>query len=459
MLPQPIDGRRPSAPRSAWWRIAVMGVMLALLLFVAVFDGFGGTETTSNERVVLRPALPAAELYTPDPAILALAKDSTRRERLLREPQPFEHLLEKALNVVPDIAAALGMPTEQVPIARLRADPSRHRGRYLWYKGVLEALSPGKSRHPVPRYQVHEGRLRTDSGEQVLFAFSVPPPEDLVVGKDWVRIEGFFLKLRDDHFPPIDQAPILVGAELTRSLPDWRAVEELDPAVLARIHDGNVGGTIVDEQDMATPLVEAQDVPLWHLASYAAHQRATLPPAEFDRFPALTTEAQWRELESGSSPKGSRYRLMGTFQLGRTFAAKTNPLGIESWSEVWIQCRDLGGRTLPIWLPIALGDEWRRNQTVIAHGYFFKRYLYVSQNGERHFAPLFVAASLEPFSISLGLFDNAIARLFAGLVAIVTLGFLLWARRDRRQHREHETQLIERRRRRRSNTTPAGQSA
>lgn len=443
---------------SEWFRIILMGVFLAVLIFVFFFDGLGG-ETTSNERAMLAPTLPPAAVYTPDPEILAEAKDSTRRDRLLRDERPFQHLLEKSLAVVPDIARALNIPAQPIPVARLRADPDRFRGRYLWYKGILESLSPGKPGHPVRGYEIHEGRLRTESGDQVLFAFSLPPPEGLQIGKDWVRIEGFFLKLRDDHFPVIEQAPLLVGLELTRALPDWQAVETLDPQVLGRVRDGAMaGGVVVDQQDMGATLAESQDVPLWHLASYAMHQHLTRADADVEALPAFTDVAQWRELEAGDVPRGTAYRLLGTFQLGRTIAARDNPLGLDGWSEVWIQSRDLAGRTIPIWLPKRLGDEWRRNQTVKLVGYFFKRYVYESQNGERHYAPVFVAADLTRFSLSRNLLNNGITWTFAGIVALVGVAFFAMARRDRRRRLQHEQDLVDRRRRRRD-VTPAGQHA
>lgn len=442
-----------------WLRIIVMGVFLAILVFLFFFDGIGGKKE-SNERAMLPPSLPPASIYTPDRTILAEAKDSERRDRLLRDERPFQHLLEKSLAVVPDVARALDMPAEPIPVARLRADPDRFRGRYLWYKGILEAISPGRPGHPVRGYEIHEGRLRTETGEQVLFAFSLPPPADLMVGQDWVRIEGFFLKLRDDHFPVIEQAPMLVGLELTRSLPDWQAVEELDPQVLDRVRDGNVGGVVTDEQDMGATLAQSQDVPLWHLASFAMRQHQTKTDTDVAAVPAFAQVEQWREMEAGNVPRGTAYRLLGTFQLGRTLGARANPLGLESWSEVWIQSRDLAGRTIPIWLPKRMSDNWRRNQTVQMIGYFFKRYIYTSQSGERHYAPVFVAADLAEFTVSRSLLNNAITMGFAGIVTIVSVAFFFMARRDRRRRAVHEDDMVDRRRRRRGrDVTPTGQHA
>ena len=47
-------------------------------------------------------------------------------------------------------------------------------------------------------------------------------------------MEGFFLKLRDAHFPkPLDRAPMLVGPELFPAYAEWSPVETLDPEILA----------------------------------------------------------------------------------------------------------------------------------------------------------------------------------------------------------------------------------
>jgi hypothetical protein len=144
---------------------------------------------------VLEESTPLPEL---DPEIMARARDGTRAERLVTDVEPLEHLLERSLLVTPAVARKLGMPAQPEPISRLRQHPDRYRGKYLWYKGQLELLLPPKPGHPVPGYSLYEGLLRTADGEPVLFAFSVPPAEGLAEG-DWVRMEGFFLKLRDTH--------------------------------------------------------------------------------------------------------------------------------------------------------------------------------------------------------------------------------------------------------------------
>lgn len=452
--------RRPALSGREWTRIVVMGVFLALTSFFAFFYDAASAPGDGGGPAVVTDETPVPEL---DEEILALVKDASRTDRLMMEEAPLAHLLEKSLLVVPSVAAKLNMPEQPIPIAKLRSDPDRYRGRYLWYKGTLEWLSRGRPGHPVRGYRIHEGRLKTPGGEPVLFYFSEEPPEGLKVG-DWVRVEGFSLKLRDTNLPvKIDMAPVLVGPEIFKAYPDWKAVEKLDAAVLARVKDGVlVDGRLVDEQDVRKMLDRSQDVPLWHLASYAMHRERTMTPQERQAFTPFVHKDQWRAIELGKVAKGTPYRLLGTFQIARTMRAKPNPLGIEHWTEVWIQCRDLGGRTIPIWIPEKLDPSWRRNMSVWANAYFFKRYVYQAEywrkirRGDREvrakvredrYAPLFVAATIHRIELSEGLLTNQITLLFAAIALVVTVVFLVSALRDARRSRKFENERIERRRR------------
>jgi hypothetical protein len=425
-----------------------MGAVLALLLFFTFFYQPAAAGLDTGAPAVLEESTPVPEL---DRELMALAADRTRAERLATEPEPFAHLLEKSLLVTPAVARKLQMPALPVPVASLRRQPDHYRGKYLWFKGQLEYLSPPQPGHPVPGYQAYEGRLRTSDGEPVLFAFSMPPPQGVGEGS-WVRIEGYFLKLRDAHLPsPLDMAPMLVGPELLAAHADWEAVEQLDPAVLARVRDGRWNGHEFEGgEDMGALLVDSQDVPLWHLAGYAMRQDEKLAAADRRRVPAFTHEGQFEQLRTGELGKGTGLRILGTFVQARILPARVNPLGIESWSEVWVQVRELAGKAIPIWIPGPVEPTWKRHMPVTCLGYFFKRYSYTTTQGEVRWTPLFVSARLEPVELAGNALGNAMAMAFAGLVAVVASIFAVMAWRDRRQRERHETLLLERRRQRRA---------
>lgn len=454
-----------------WLRIGAMGFVLALVVFMLFFTQSAAMKE-GPPAVETSPEVDATPVPQLDPAILAEIADSTRTDRLLvPKEEPLQHLLEKSLAVTPSVAKKLGMPPAPVPIDEVRNAPDHFRGRYLWYKGKLEALSGPKPGHPVPGYDWYEGRLRTSDGEPVLFAFSVPPDPSLTIGS-WVRMEGFFLKLRDAHLPvPLDRAPMLVGPKLFKAYPDWQAVTELDPAVLARVDDGTwkenpgppqegvANGDFVDAPDVGKMLDESQDVPLWHLASYAMH-KVDDPALQWNKLPPFVTKEQLDAVRSGEMKKGTPVRLVGVFQYARVMPASPNPLGIDSWTEAWIQVGGgLGGKMIPLWIPKALDSHWRKKETVVATGFLFKRYRYETQNGATKWTPLFVVAQLHPFQLSGNELSNPITYAFAGLVLLVVIVFFVMARRDRRQRQRHEATLLERRRKRRALTSSLAENS
>ncbi|HLU38418.1 MAG TPA: hypothetical protein VK081_03480 [Planctomycetota bacterium] len=445
-------GRRRAAflPIREGPRVALLGVLLAFLVYVTFFYNPAGPPSDVSPVIVEKTPVP--EL---DPAILAQIRDETRNDRIPVEPEPLAHLLEKSMMVVPSVAKALGITDEPMPIGVLRANPAAHRGRYVWFKGQLEALDGGREGHPIKGYRIHEARIRTGDGEPVLFTFTVPPPEGLAVG-DWVRVEGFFMKLRDAHYPvPLNQAPLLVGPEIFRAYPDWKAVEKLDPAVLARIKDGvRENGVDVDLQDADVRLPHAQDVPLWHFASYAQHRAATMTPEEIAALPHFENKDQWDAIARLQGERGKAWLLTGIFCRAHVIEAKTNPLGIENWSEVWLYSRGFAHRPFAVWIPKHVG-EWIRNDTARCVGYFFKRYVVEGGDGKPHLSPLFVAADLERVEFNPLAASKKIGLAMGAFAALLVVVFFVLSRRDRRDRERYEQEMVRRRRRRRGAPVPS----
>lgn len=424
-------------------RIAIMGVILAAIVYFVVFH------ETKNDAVDVSPVIvETPNVPTLNADILKGIADSTRNERIPVEREPLAHLLEKSLLVVPAITKRLGMPDTPVPFDVLRADPQRFRGRYLWYKGELEALAEPTDGHPVRGYKIHEARIKTQDGEHVLFRFSVPP-KDLAIG-DWVRVEGYFLKLLDAHFPvPLSLAPLLVGPELQRAYPDWQAVETLDPGVLGALRDGVVeNGMDTDLQDAPVRLPFAQTVPLWHLTSYATHQWLTLPPEQLAAAETFDQKEQWSAIYNGRMERGRAFKLFGIFLRAHVIAARPNPLGIEYWSEVWLLNRAFGARPFAVWLPYNVG-EWKHSDTATTTGYFLKRYVVPGSTGEQHFSPVFVSARLERIDFSPTRTMRTVGLALGIGAGLLTAFLFLLNRRERKGSAQHMQEMSERRRRRR----------
>src|SRR5690606_12109007 len=115
-----------------------------------------------------------------------------------------------------------------IPVSVLRTNPDAYRGAYLWYEGELGYVSPARPGHPVQGYGIHEGWIVTPDAETVLFRVSEPP--DRVREWQFVRVEGFFMKLRDSHhMRRCERAPLLVGPEVFPDFAPWEPVTEIDP--------------------------------------------------------------------------------------------------------------------------------------------------------------------------------------------------------------------------------------
>ena len=444
-------GSGPDEPESAlgeWVRIAFIGLILAALIGSFVLIDYGPPAEQIGGPATTTTAPPVPKL---DSALLAKVKEDERVHRIQVESAPFLHLLEVARDIVPAVAKALGMPEHMLPLADLKEKSDRYRGQWLWYRGRLDERP--RSRVSEPNGSVStwwEARIRTAEGEPFLFAFSVKPDDKLDKGS-WVRAEGFFLKLRDMNTPvELDQAPMLVGAELLADFADWKPVDKLDRETIATVRDGRViNRHLVDDGgDSRRPIDEAQTLPLWHLASFVREEFKKMTPEHVLALPKFITEEQWNDFLHHNTPKGEMVGILGSIQKVRTIEARTNPVGIERWSEAWVQVRELGGRILPIWLPKQL-EPFRVGEAVYLAGYFYKVCTYTSVTDEDHAAPLFVAADLLRYKLpeyAMGWY------LWVPIVGFMLLliAFAIWfSRRDQRQGEAMEKAIVNLRRRHR----------
>ncbi len=447
---------RPPVPRGPAVKFAVLGLLLGILAYIAFFWQ-GPTRVVDPTETPPEP--PVVEAPTLDRAVLTKARDASREERLVLEPEPLSYLLEKSLNVSPPVADALGRRSAPVPVADVAAAPDRWRGEWLWYRGRLEELAGPKPGHPVRGYSIWEATLRTAANETVLLTFSLPPEGNVHKG-GIVRAEGFLLKVRDLTFPDErNGVPMLVGNSLLRDYEAWPPVTTLDPAQFAGIRDG----AYVDDRfepgpDCSIGLADDQAVPLWHLGSLALHEAPLRSKAEWRARPAFASKAILTEALRGRMERGTPVRILGQFVQARTQKAAPNPAGIEDWTEAWVQIRDLGGKTVPLWLPGKVRP--------LAHGtglevnaYYYKRIVYETLRGTEVITPVFVATELEPFVLRNPPEMQRIALWLGGGALALTLWIFLSQRKLARQEDESQRAIAQRRRRRRAQELATGGTA
>lgn len=438
-MPAPASPRiLPPLPPAA--RFILGGCVVALLVYGMTLLEPPAPKARPDE-VPPAAVVPLPEL---DDKVLAGAHDATREQRLVLEVEPLRHLLAKAIDVGPTVAAALGMPEKPVPVADIRAEPDRFRRRWLWYEGVLEELSGPREGHPIRGYSIHEATVRLADGNRVLAAFSLPPDEAVRVD-GWVRIEGFLLKLRDTTYPQaIEMAPMLVGRSIQRDYEDWPPVTRLDQELLAKVDDrsywpGDTAWHTIEED---------QTEALWHLAAYVRDTASTRSLAEWRHTGTLNTHEVHQKLVDHEIPRGTPMRIFGPLIRRTTLVAPTNPAGISTWTVAWVQVREYGGGVLvPIWVPKRVDIATRAQLEV--RGYFYRWYAYETIENERRRVPLFVAADLDVYELEVDKTMRSIGLWLGGLVCLL-LGALFWSqRRAARDSLQHSRDMDARRRRRR----------
>lgn len=428
-----------------WLRLAFAGGVFAFIFYVALFF-----ESSPDDK---RPTA-APEILVPvpslDDALLDTVRDTTRDERLVLESQPFQHLLQVALDVVPSVAHALGMPDEPVPLAVVQEDPQRWHRRWLWYEGVVEDLTGPRDGHPVKGRSIYEATIRLADGQHVIAAFTIPPPDDVFRGS-WARVEGFMLKLRDTTYPiEVQRAPLLVGRAIQRDYEDWAPVTSIDPQLLAKIDNSNFWPGSQTWQSVDDDQCEA----LWHLGAYARDTASTRTFADWRKFGTLNVHDTLPLLTANKVQPGQPIRLLGTLIRRTTIAAPANPAGIKHWTVAWMQVRDFGGHVIPVWVPKRVADLPERIDLEV-RGFYYRWYVYETLDGTRLHVPLFIAADLDPFRLEI----DGVASWLSGVLATFVIGCmgLAWwiQRRWAKSSLEHQRHLDARRRLRRERQAAA----
>ena len=450
-MPPPPDLKPlPLMPTGAIVRLGAAAMLAAAMLYLAVFWNpvvaiDEGNLADTEPTLVAVPDI--------DASLLQQAKDATREQRLFIESEPLSHLLANSLNVSPEAARALGMPPQMVPLEALRTHIDEWRGRYVFYRGKVEELNGPRLGHPVPGYGIYEATLRLADGSAILFTFSQAPAAAVRIGS-FARAEGFVLKLRDVAYPvEMSKTPLLVGAQLREDYEDWGPVTQLDSSTLDMVID------VQREDDRLTSTEESwrtidqdQSRALWHLAAFA-RDAAPRPKEEWRRAPALNAQEVWDHLKRNEVVRGTAIRLLGTLAAVRTITAQPNPAGITEWTEAWMQVRDLGGKTIPVWLPGAIRQPLGTSLEV--RSYYFRRYSYETRRGQQLWTPLFVAAALDPFVFDTGRGLKEISA-YALAATLAIMALVYWGtRRERQRSLAQEDALIDRRRKRRQKLAAA----
>lgn len=420
-------------------KFGLLGLFAAAIGYYAIFfDSHSAAPAATEPAPEIAVRVPEV-----DGRILALARDATREQRLVIDPEPLRHLLEKAIDVSPATALALGMPNDQIPVEEVRERSDELRGRWIWYKGVLEELNGPREGHPVENHSIYEATVRLSGDERAICTFSIPPGADIRRG-GFVRIEGFFMKLRDTTYPhAINEAPMLVGREIQRDYEDWAPVKELDTALLAEVDDSDP----FPGEKMWHEIEEDQGTPLWHLAAYARDTYDDLTLEDWRKRPVLNVADIHDKLVAGEVARGTPIRVLGSLVKRRAIAAPANPAGIDYWTVAYLQSQDYAGVVVPVWVPKHLGDMPLRTDLEV-RGYYYRWFAYESLDGVHRRTPLFVAGDLDRYDLGTGETMETLGLIIGSLLLVMMLTIFLAQRRAKRESERHSREMDERRRRR-----------
>jgi len=418
------------------------------------------------------PASPAAQgtgATTPlhsnvDFELLKEVNDATEAERIVREPQPFLHLLIEAGKLEPGDFTRLGARVADDALYReLLLRPAEWRGQPITAKARFnfstEEKVPLGARDPAGEelsFRYWRGVATDDFGR--IWSFSLlEEPTGLVAG-DVIKIEGFFFKklaLFDRKYPEelIDPTAHLVGKRIVKSWLPMAPVTELSSELLAEVRD-------------ATPEErrELPDEPLWHLLSFVQQadgdsiaRSAAEAAAAFERADPDARDATYEALlRDPAAHRGAPVRLVGALldrQPPRS-RDEENPLELPHiWQTLFVH----GGPTFSYLISAEAPPEWAAGQAAVqVEGLFYKLHAYEARNDRMVTCPVLVVKRFVPLYPGIDELRSGISWILIAISAPLVAVMLLLAMRDRKAAAALQEARLARRRARKAPPSGAG---
>jgi hypothetical protein len=401
---------------------------------------------------------------TVDFELLKEVNDATEAERIVREPQPFLHLLIEAGKLEPGDFTRLGAHVADEALYReLLLRPAAWRGLPVTAKArfnfATEEKVPLGARDPAGeelQFRYWRGVATDDFGR--IWSYSLlEEPTGLVAG-DVIKIEGFFFKklaLFDRHYPEelIDPTAHLVGKRIVKSWLPMAPVTELSSELLATVRDDSL------DERRALP-----DEPLWHLLSFVQHAdaewiaaSAEASEAAFDRENPDARDATYQALlREPALHRGTPVRLVGALlDQPPSSRDEENPLELP---HIWHTFIVHGGPTFTYLVSAEPPPEWAAGQAAVqVEGLFFKLHAYEARNDRMVTCPVVVVKRFVPLHIGIDELRSGISWILITISAPLVAVMLLLAMRDRAAAAALQEARIARRRSRRP--PPSGSGA
>ncbi len=434
----------------------LFAVVLGLFTYLRVTDKPPAQSTPIDTSVAPLESENAPPATRIDFDLLKEVTDSTEAQRIVREPEPFLHVLLEAGKLVAGDFRRMKAPyADDALYQQILDQPDAWRGKPVIAKARFNFATEEK----VPlrddtgagtesTFRYWRGVATDDLGRA--WSFSLLEPPDAIAPGEVIKIEGFFFK-KLALFDPADPAQLidptlhLIGKRVVKSFLRMPPVHELSRSILQTVRDYSIEDRL-----------EIPEEPLWHVLSYVQQidADALAAAAEEDTISDvdaryLTNQALQQDPEQY---RGSPVRLLGSVSAEQRpwFKDDENPLDLPM---VWHSLLVHNGPKFTYLISTERPPEWVSGQaTVIVEGVFLKLYTYQAMNRQTVTCPLVVVKRFVPFRIGTDELKSTFSWGLVALSAPILLGLLWMAMRDRNAAAELRVAQEQRRTRRRAGT-------
>ncbi len=356
---------------------------------------------------------------------LASVRDTAIADRVIKEKEPYLHLIKQASRLVYGDMELLGVQTA-VP-EEIFKDTAAYRGKPFIIKGVLQWYEKITDLD----FELYRGYLTSKEGDYFYFTVLYIDAE-IRIG-DVVKLQGFFFKRFSFTLPGEDErinnTVFLVGRRLFPSFCTMPSVKQLDFNLLDRLYD-------YDTQDMAKPFEEKQ---LYHMLSFVQNMdEETYRSTKFQEILAVDIIKAPREF------RGKPVKILGevVWLVKRNLGLEgENPVGPKTiYHGILLNYRGRFCYFLSYEKPMIQ----KKKDLIYAKGFFFRNYAYRSQNEDLVHATVLIVKGFEKFII---IKDNTflyLSYIILSGTGVIFLLFFLHLYHDRKQNKLYREKFIAR---------------
>ena len=419
------------SPRSDKARIIILIVLAAVVCaaffyFRDVSKQQSEASSVEKEEYANIPPTRVEVSAKVDPAVFASVRDASISERVVKEKEPYLHLIKQSAKLIPGDMEILGVRSAD-PEAILK-DPASFRGKPILIKGNLQYYETEK----FEDFELFKGYLTTLKGRYVYFTV-LSMPDEFSIG-DVVKLQGFFFKIYSfvlhGEETRVSDALFIVGRRLVSSFYTMKPVHEIDPAVLDSIYDYTLEDSSKDFQEK----------PLYHLLSYVQNLDSkkieTIPFSEHLASEVMFSAAKFRgkALDIVGKPVWLRRTLLGP--------EGENPLKGVRKVYRGLVLNYKGGFCYFFALDIPEWFSTDFKNLVHLKGFFFRNFSYISRKGTPQSAPVLVVCSIEKYLYPKDETIFYITLFIFGLTILMVGFFFFTVFRDRKHNREYRARFI-----------------